>query len=142
ATDFQLSPRGDKPSPNPSTDQERHSHRVLVPFQYEKMATTEALQCILANTPRCQNGQSSPEEGCKNMTNKLKRLLHGGLACGALLVISLPAMATPISGKLALDGRFTFGPTFLNFCDSTVVGDCPAAPGNWNPPTATLPPAI
>ena len=76
------------------------------------------------------------------MTNKLKRLLHGGLACGALLVISLPAMATPISGKLALDGRFTFGPTFLNFCDSMVVGDCPAAPGNWNPPTATLPPAI
>jgi len=43
-------------------------------------------------------------------------------------------MATQISGSLKIDGKFTVGPTFLNFCDSATVGACPAAPGNWNPP--------
>ncbi len=73
---------------------------------------------------------------------KRTRVLYGGLVCGALLALSVPAMAIPITGKLALDGRFTVGPTFLNFCDSTTVGPCPAAPGNWNPPASTLSPAI
>ena len=66
------------------------------------------------------------------MSNNRKRLLQVGLSCAALVIISMPAMATPIVGTLQLGGTFTVSATSLNFCDT--AGPCPAAPGNWNVP--------
>ena len=66
------------------------------------------------------------------MSSNLKRLLVVVLSCAALVIVSTPAMATPINGTLQLGGTFTIGPTFLNFC--ATGGPCPAAPGNWNVP--------
>jgi hypothetical protein len=66
------------------------------------------------------------------MTNNAKRLLLGLLTCAALIAVSVPAGATPITGTLQLGGTFTIGPTFLSFC--ATAGPCPTAPGNWNVP--------
>jgi hypothetical protein len=74
------------------------------------------------------------------MTNKLVRLLHGGLACGALLALSVPAMAIPIGGSATWTGVLTLTTTgVLSFCPpvTPVQTPCPAvsagAPG-WNVP--------
>ena len=67
------------------------------------------------------------------MTEKLRRLLIGGLASGALLALSAPAMASPISGVLQLAGVFTVTASQLNFCAAPATS-CPAAPGNWTAP--------
>src|SRR5262249_7423906 len=73
------------------------------------------------------------------MTNKLARPSHGGLACGALLALSVPAMAIPIDGMATWTGVFTLTTTGqLSFCPpvTPVQTPCPAvsaAPG-WNVP--------
>lgn len=74
------------------------------------------------------------------MTNKLMRLLHGGLVCGALLAISVPAMAIPINGSATWTGVFTLTNTgLLSFCPpvTPVQTPCPAVSGGapgWNVP--------
>jgi len=66
------------------------------------------------------------------MTNALKnKILVAVLACSVILALAAPAVAAPINGTLGLNGTFTVGATFLNFCSA---GPCPAVPGNWNPP--------
>jgi hypothetical protein len=66
------------------------------------------------------------------MTNNSNRLLLGLLTSAALIAVSAPAAASPVTGTLQLGGTFTIGPTFLSFC--ATAGPCPAAPGNWNVP--------
>src|SRR5579864_2167015 len=66
------------------------------------------------------------------MTNNPNRLFLGLLTCAALIALSPPATASPITGALQLGGTFTIGSTFLNFC--ATAGPCPSAPGNWNVP--------
>src|SRR5712691_13113913 len=78
--------------------------------------------------------------GERYMTNKLMRLLHGGLVCGALLAISVPAMAIPISGSATWTGVFTLtSGGVLSFCPpvTPVQTPCPAVsagPPGWNVP--------
>ena len=74
------------------------------------------------------------------MTNKLARLLYGGLACGALLALSVPAMAIPISGSATWTGVMTLTTAgVLSFCPpvTPVQTPCPVvSAGNpgWNVP--------
>jgi hypothetical protein len=56
------------------------------------------------------------------------------VGCGLFLSMQT-ASATQISGTLQLEGTFTIGPDFLNFCPSPApVSGCAAAPGEWNSP--------
>jgi hypothetical protein len=66
------------------------------------------------------------------MTNNPHRLLLGLITCAAMIALSAPATASPVTGTLQLAGTFTIGPTFLSFC--ATPGPCPIAPGNWNVP--------
>jgi hypothetical protein len=60
------------------------------------------------------------------------KLLRAVFVCAALIALSAPAMATPITGTLQLGGNMTVGSTSYNFC--ATAGPCAAAPGNWNVP--------
>jgi hypothetical protein len=74
------------------------------------------------------------------MTNKPKKLLLGGLACGAFLALSVPAMAIPITGSATWTGVFTLtSGGVLSFCPpvTPVQTPCPAVSGGppgWNVP--------
>ena len=74
------------------------------------------------------------------MTTKTKKLLLGGLACGAFLALSVPAMAIPIAGSATWTGVFTLtSGGLLSFCPpvTPVQTPCPAVSGGapgWNVP--------
>jgi hypothetical protein len=81
------------------------------------------------------------EGRCKNrMTTKTTKLLLGGLACGAFLALSVPAMAIPIAGSATWTGVFTLTNTgLISFCPpvTPVQTPCPAVSGGapgWNVP--------
>jgi hypothetical protein len=68
------------------------------------------------------------------------KLLLGGLACGALLALAVPVMATPINGSATWTGVFTLATGgVLSFCPpvTPVQTPCPAVSGGapgWNVP--------
>ena len=74
------------------------------------------------------------------MTTKTTKLLLGGLACGAFLALSVPAMAIPIAGSATWTGVFTLTNTgLMSFCPpvTPVQTPCPAVSGGapgWNVP--------
>jgi hypothetical protein len=74
------------------------------------------------------------------MTKIPKKLLLGGLACGAFLALSVPAMAIPISGSATWTGVLTLtSGGVLSFCPPVTPTQtpCPAVSGGppgWNVP--------
>ena len=74
------------------------------------------------------------------MTNKPKKLLLGGLACGAFLALSIPAMAIPINGSATWTGVLTLTSAgVLSLCPPVTPTQTPcpavsAGPPGWNVP--------
>ena len=74
------------------------------------------------------------------MSRRCKQLIRGALICGAFVVLSMPAMAIPISGTATWTGVFTLTTTgSLSFCapvspTQTPCPTVPIGPPGWNVP--------